>query len=197
MSKKLDLSDLDSIEDQLFKFIWTFKVGDNILYNFELLQVLYNAKLDSNNSVFNKPITITIVSIIEAILIDFIRRIGEATDHKPPNIPKDELKKMKSKIIKDRVKVGAIYKRKKYYFREIINLFQEYEIFGEKDDDFYNLLSEYGFMRNRVHIENYYENHEKDEENVFTNERLERLETILYQLWNKMISDYPRPWPSS
>ena len=194
MTGKLDVSNIDSIEEQLSSFIWTFKVGDNILYNFEVLNALYIAKDNSQKRVLNKPITITIVSIIEAILIDFIRRIGEATTHKPSNIPPDKLKKMKSKIIKDRVQVGAFYRRKKYYFSEIINLFQEYEIFGEKDDDIYRFLNDFGFMRNRVHIENYYENHERDEKDVFTNVRLARLESILYQLWNKMITDYTRPW---
>jgi len=194
MTKRLDLSDLEIIKEQLSKFIWTFKVGDNILYNFEVLKELYNAKNNSNNIVLNKPITITIVSIIEAILIDFVRRIGEATNHKPANIPSEKLMKLKSEIRKDSFKNSNFYKRKLYHYKETIKLFQNYELFGSKEDSFYSLLDEFGVMRNRVHIENYYQNLERDEAMVFTNSRLENLEKILYQLWNKMVSDYTRPW---
>ena len=65
MSNKLSLNDLSS-------FIWDFKVGDNILYNFEILQNLYISRQKlQDKDIFNKPITITTVSIIEAILLDF------------------------------------------------------------------------------------------------------------------------------
>jgi len=194
MTQKLILSDLSIIKDQLFKFVWTFKVGDNILYNFEILRELYNAKGISKKNTLNKPITITIVSIIEAILVDFIERIGIATTHKPANIDPSILINLKKEIREDRVKKGNYYKRKLYGFKEIIKILRKYELFGEKGDEIYVLLNIFSDMRNRVHIENYYDLLEEDEINVFTPSRLSEIERVLYLLWNKMVSDYQRPW---
>ena len=194
MPEKLDLSNLEKINDQLFDFIWTFKVGDNIMYNFKVLRELYFAKDNSNTTALNKPITITIVSIIEAILVDFIRRLGEATRHQPSNISPDKLRKIQSRIRKESLKDGERYKRRLYNYSKIIKRFKKYELFGPKDDEIYEHLTKFGQMRNRVHIENYYENFEEDEGKVFTDIRLETLETILFQLWEKMVSDYKRPW---
>lgn len=197
MSKKMDLSDLETVKDNLFEFIWTFKIGDNIMYNFEILKELYKAKENSNSLAFNKPITVTIVSIIEAILIDFITRISQASNHRPSNIDTEKLEKMKCEIKKERVKNGDRYKRKLYGFKEIIKLSRKYELFGGKNDNIYNQLKKFSDMRNRVHIENYYKHFEVDEFNVFTSKRLIELEYILYNLWNVMVSDYKRPWKRS
>ena len=65
-------------------FIWNFKHRDNIHYNFKILAALYKAMADSKKkNLFYKPVTIQIVSIIEAIFIDFLIRIDQATGHLP------------------------------------------------------------------------------------------------------------------
>jgi hypothetical protein len=72
MISGIDLNNMEQVEGQLFTFIWNFKHGDNILYNLEILQTLYETGVTAKNkSRLNKPITITIISIIEAILVDF------------------------------------------------------------------------------------------------------------------------------
>ena len=45
-----------------------------------------------------------------------------------------------------------------------------------------------------VHIENYHQNLEDKEKRVFTSHRLETLESVLSELWLKMVTDYKRPW---
>lgn len=203
MIEKLNIKNIDEIKDQLFKFVWEFKHGNNIMYNFEILKALYAAKDNSSNQyILIKPITITIISIIEMILIDFLTRIDQATLHRPSNIEPETLKKLKQEIRKERVpakiegKSGEriYYKLKMYSFRQIIKLLEKYELFGKKNDTMYELLGKFGDMRNRVHIENYHQNLEKDEYKVFTSHRLNELENVLCSLWNKMISDYKRPW---
>ncbi|MBO6824545.1 MAG: hypothetical protein JJ890_19660, partial [Pseudomonadales bacterium] len=84
--------------------------------------------------------------------------------------------------------------RKMYHYNEIVELFKKHEIFGEKGDPIYNQLKHFGDMRNRVHIENYHQNLEGHEAQVFSANRLEALEETLRSLWVKMANDYKRPW---
>ncbi len=52
-------------------FMWSFKKGDNIVYNLEIAQELYRARATSaDKSKYNKPLLITLVSVIECILDD-------------------------------------------------------------------------------------------------------------------------------
>jgi len=203
MIEKINLEDLQQINDELFSFIWNFLHGDNIMYNFKILQALYAARAKSvTERLFNKPITIQIVSIIEAILIDFLTRIDEATHHLPKGVDKETLNQIKADIKKDKKphKIEdesgeRIYMiRKMYHFKQIVKILKKYELFGPANDNIYDLLSDFADMRNRVHIENYYRNLEEREARVFTNRRLSALEEILYGLWQKMTTDFKRPW---
>ncbi len=198
---KLDYNDCKKIRDELFMFIWSFKHGDNIMYNFEILKALFEtAKINEKNDILNKPITITIVSIIEAILVDFIYRLYGATNHLSVGLDYIKVKSIKKEIESKKVKKrdkesGSIYYSiKKYNYSDIIKIMSKYELFGNKNDIIYDSLKEFGNMRNRVHIENYYNNLEDREEKVFTSARVEKLEEILFELWKMMINKHQRPW---
>ena len=200
MFKIIDLTDLTKVKVQLDKFIWTFKRGDNIMYNFEILAALYKARKNFTKvDVFNKPITITIVSILEAMLIDFLDRLHIATHHLPANLSRETIVAIKTEIGKAKKPTKTIdgriyYRRKIYNFSEIVDIFEKHELFGTKGSEIYGLLRLFGDMRNRVHIENYYKVLETDESSVFSSSRLASLEKVLELLWAKMISDYKRPW---
>lgn len=205
MVSAIRLHDMPAVKDELFMFVWDFKHGDNVFYNFETLKALYEARESlANGTILNKPITITIVSIIEAILIDFLTRIDEATNHLPAGVDretldeiKDEIKKKMPIKIEDDFGERIYMKRKMYHFNEIVRILSEHEIFGDKRDDFYEKLFTFGDMRNRVHIENYYQNFEERENRVFTSGRLSELEAILSDLWERMCTVYKRPWQRS
>jgi hypothetical protein len=200
----LKLDDLEKVNQELFTFVWDFKHGDNIMYNFEVLRSLYFAKAaDPKPSLLNKPITISVVSILEAILVDFLSRIDAATAHLPQGIDAGKIKDMKAEIEKKKQPVKVeddifgehiFMKRKMYNYNKIVKIFQKYEVFGDKNDEIYKKLSMFGDMRNRVHIENYHRNFEDREEHVFTDVRLDGLEDLLRSLWTKMTADYRRPW---
>lgn len=203
MLEVVKIEDLQKVRDDLFKFVWDFKHGDNIQYNFQVLAALYKTKNDSHApNILNKPITISIVSIIEAVLIDFLTRINEATNHLPNNISQDSLDKMKQEIEKQKkpFKVDSeigerIYLRRKMYnFSDIVKVFRKYEIFGATNDPIYDQLLKFGDLRNRVHIENYHGNFEDRENKVFTSQRLTELEEIMDALWSKMTAEFQRPW---
>ena len=129
-------------------------------------------------------------------------RIDQATNHLPSGIDSEMIKKLKYEIEKRKKPVKVennlgeriIFKRKLYHLNELIKILQKYELFGEKEHIIYSQLQKFGEMRNRVHIENYFNNFEDDEYKVFTSQRLTTLEEILSNLWEKMLIDYKRPW---
>jgi hypothetical protein len=149
----IDLDDLAKVNDELFQFVWNFRHGDNIIYNFEVLAALYSARDSSDQKqIFNKPITIAMVSIVEAILIDFLIRIDQATNHLPGNVDGETLDKIKAEIeskkqpvkVKDDILGEQIILRKRMYnYSQIVGVLQKYELFGSKDDGIYERLRLY------------------------------------------------------
>jgi hypothetical protein len=60
------------------KFIGNFKLGDNIVHNLNVLDLLYRVYADEDNEgkrLLCKPIILLLVSIIEAVLYDLHDRI--------------------------------------------------------------------------------------------------------------------------
>ena len=58
-------------------FIASFKLGDNIHYNLAVLRTLYLHQRDANivhKPHFEKPISLLLVSVAEALVYDFIQR---------------------------------------------------------------------------------------------------------------------------
>jgi len=197
------INDMQSVKDELFTYVWDFKHGDNIMYNFAVLRALYAARSNfEDQDILNKPITILLVSVIEAILIDLLARIDQATTHLPANVDRATLDNLKVEIeskkrpekIEDEFGERIFLRRKMYQFNDIIVLLKKYELFGPQDDSIYATLTKFGHLRNRVHIENYHRNFEDREYKVFTSQRLAELESVLSELWTKMINDYKRPW---
>ncbi len=76
----------ETLTDVVFTFIWSFKKGDNIIYNFEILFELYRSKKATKSKYFNKPIILIIAAIIECILDDFALRVKQHVNDKVPNI---------------------------------------------------------------------------------------------------------------
>ena len=195
----------EQFREELGAFVWDFKIGDNLVYNYEVLLALY-AGMDMYEAegldpkCFHKPLTITLVSIIEVILADFLDRIDGATDDLPKNVDhkaialfKKEIKQNKKAAKREHEGEEYIFmKRKMYHYGDLVKLFEKYEFFGGKEDPLYAKLREFGDWRNRIHIENYHNNLARDERNVFTESRLDELEEILEVLFTKMKTDYKR-----
>ena len=136
--------------------------------------------------------------------MDFLSRLDQATNHLPANVDSETLIRIKAEIEKTKrpsrssEESGVIYMRRKMYqFRELVDVFERFELFGPKGIDFYSKLREFGELRNRVHIENYHGNFEQKEAKVFTSLRLKALEAIFAELWQVMVKDYKRPWAES
>ena len=94
----------EELKECLNSFIWTFKIGDNILYNLDVIFQLVDDhnKLEGHN--YAKPTSVLCVSIIEAILVDFLERLDSATRHFP------------SKLDAKRTDIKTNWKRRKTTF---------------------------------------------------------------------------------
>lgn len=69
----------------------SFKLGDNIVHNLNILRALYafqNAGDPNQQRLLRKPIILLIAFIAEAVLFDLYLRIEEYTNEGVPNIPK-------------------------------------------------------------------------------------------------------------
>lgn len=165
-------------------FIWDFKKGDNIIYNFEILKALYEAKkhYKGNKILYNKPITIIIISIIECILDDFVNRIKRRWQDSLPNITPDVIDDFKY------IKKGLSLEIKKLEkFTHYIDIVKKHNIFGE-NENFYEALSLLRDVRNKVHIQDSKENESK----FFTERNLKLSEKVLERMIKYMIEIYPR-----
>lgn len=193
------------IEQKLDIFIWSFKVGDNILHNYEGILFLYTLKATFNQEnsdhavkrrFLNKHISITIVSIIEAILYDFVTRLDSATNQFPKSIPLHKEREIKRYILSQKVPfktaIGEHLRVKNYPFTQLLNLIKKFELLGDGNSTIYSALEKIGYFRNRIHIYNWFDNFEKDEKNVFTDKRLLALEDLFLYVLDHMSSNYSR-----
>ncbi len=172
---------VDKITDT---FIWTFKKGDNIVYNFDILWALYEAKkhYTGNKMLYNKPITLILISIIECILDDFVRRIQNRASDPLPNITQEVIKDFKYK------KQGQSYAVKKLEkFGHYINIIEKHKIFGDTQN-FYKILHFLRDVRNKIHIQE----SSVDENRVFTEKNLKFSEQALEIIIKYMVEKYPR-----
>lgn len=159
-------------------FIGIFKIGDNINYNLQILAELYKVNNESNEYLFNKPITIFIASIIEALLYDFHFKAKYYTLEGIKNITNDVLDYIRSKNI-DRLGRYIASARK-------------HKIFKAQDETFYDDLETLSKLRNRIHIQNEKNDLESDESSVFTNDRRILAEKLLEIVMKSMAESHNR-----
>lgn len=169
---------------------------DNVNYNFEVLELLYKAKTENTrNPRFNKPIIITLVSMMECMLYDFLIRIRTHSSDRIPNMGYGIIAFFRSSKDSDELKV-------------IIPQIQQQNILRALPaDTIYADLEELRKIRNRIHIQNKYSILERDESGVFNSNRLklaeksfERVCEVLCNVYPRggnqplLMSDFPRPW---
>jgi hypothetical protein len=175
-------------------FMWSFKKGDNIVYNFEILWELYRARsaAQAQKQYYNKPITLLIVAIMECIFDDFINRVGQHVYDKIPNLTSKEISLIRAKKL-DKLD-------------HYISIAKKYNLF-DRDTSFYDTLDFLRRVRNRFHIQNTLHQLDSDESKVFTaSTRIEAekafeiiLEIMMVKFPRKhshsiSFNDVPLPW---
>lgn len=159
-------------------FMWSFKKGDNIIYNLEIVWELYEAKSRSTDKrKYNKPIIVTLVSIIECILDDFAYRIRGHVRDTVPNISQADIEKFRTRK----------YDKLEHY----IAASKKFNLFN-RTVDFYDLMDELRKARNRVHIQNSTNQLASDEYNVFTDALLTKTQRAFEVVLGTMIMRFPR-----
>jgi hypothetical protein len=162
-------------------FIGTFKIGDNINHNLGILQVLYRsyaAATPDDQRRLCKPITITLVSIVEACLYDFHKRARTNMWEGIAGLAGTALDYIRTKHIDQ--------------FEACITSARKHRLFGA-DDPFYEDLTLLRKLRNRIHIQNRWNELEPDEWNAFTQQRKVLAERALEKVAKTLSSQHPRP----
>jgi hypothetical protein len=117
-------------------FIGDFKVGDNILANGKALCRLSTT---NENKTFNKLMVVQAGSIVEAALDQIIYRVQNHTREGVPNIPADDLKKIRETEIER--------------FNNIIQGMKTHKLLDGLGVTIYDDLHRLRKLRNRVHIQ--------------------------------------------
>lgn len=163
-------------------FMWSFKKGDNIVYNLEIIWQLYDAKQTAGTfgQLYNKPIMLLYAAIVECVLDDFTWRVRGRVNDTLQNISNKQIHDFKTK------------KRDK--LDHYIAAAQKHNLF-DQNNAFYDEMRFMKDARNRFHIQNSIGRLHQDEERIYTNFNLKRVERVYETSIKKMIEKFYR-WDS-
>ena len=162
-------------------FIWNFLHGDNIIYNLDILSVLYKNfdSLEYNDKRrLCKPIIIILVSIIESVVYDLLLRIKESKNEIPSNIPNLMINDILTKDYND--------------FSKVLDLCYKYNIFEFKNKEIYKVIHDLRKLRNRIHIQNEKNYSLKREYKAFTFKQKENAEILCEHIFKLFYSKFKR-----
>ena len=159
-------------------FIGNFKLGDNINYNLGILQALYDKDKEENICSLNKPITIIVISIIEALLYDFHFKAKWYTCEGITNVTDKVLFYIRNKKINR--------------FNKYIKSARKHKIFNENDQLIYDDLETLRKLRNRIHIQNENNDFARDEADAFSIDRKILAEKTLEKIMKHMSENHDR-----
>jgi hypothetical protein len=117
-------------------FVGTFKVGDNLVFNCNLLTELLAA---NSQRVFNKLIVLQVGSILEAALAEIIFRAQYFNREGVPNISEAERIEIAGKQIDK--------------FNSIIDVLKKYKVLDALGAGVYDELHKLRKYRNKIHIQ--------------------------------------------
>jgi hypothetical protein len=162
-------------------FMGNFKLGDNINYNLNVLELLYRTQRNTRNqdaAMLCKPIIIIIASVCEAVLSDLHFRIKWYTVEGVQNIAGNVADYVRDKHIDE--------------FEKFIASAKKHNMLEDDSFGIYNDLEELRKLRNRVHIQNKKGYFEPDERNAFTVMRQQQSEKCLERLIKIVSRKYAR-----
>lgn len=164
------------------RFIAKFKIGDNVHYNLQVLAQLYRhfgGDSADDRKLLCKPITILLVSIIEAFLYDIHFRGGHFTTEGIVNAARSWLEWLRSKNVDD--------------FGNLNGSARKYNLLAGIGGEIYDNLDELRKLRNRIHIQNSKGELEADDAAAFTLARMTAAEKALEKVAKYFAAKYPRP----
>jgi len=165
-------------------FFSDFRIYKNVKYNLNVLDELYAAynQEDYYRKLFLlKPIIVIEVSIIEALLYDFLLRVRRNIREGVDGLDEDIMTMIRT----------SDYNLSQ--FGALIAIAEKNDLFNERDSKFYSRLIELSHLRNRVHIQNIHKNEPLAEMEAFTDRRKISAERCLEKVAFTLSSKYPRP----
>ena len=162
-------------------FIGDYKLGDNINYNLNVLALLYQAYSDAEEEdkrLLRKPIIVFLVSVIEAVLYDFHKRIRLFTLEGVQNVAVEVTDYIRGKQLDELEKLIASAKK--------------HDLFEAADTAFYDQMDNLRKLRNRIHIQNTKKHFPADDGDAFNQQRMILAEKVLEKTLRVMLSKYDR-----
>jgi hypothetical protein len=157
-------------------FIGDFKVGDNLVYNADLL-----CKLAEAGSVYNKLIVVQTGSITEAALSQIFYRAQNYNREGVPNISETDRAEIEKKTVEK--------------FAVIIDVSEKYKLLDDLGADIYKQLHNLRRYRNKVHIQLDVgiEGVPREEDKAFTNDIRSWAFDLNVKILEYLGKKYPRP----
>lgn len=183
----MDENELDIL---IYPFMWSFRRGDDLYYNYRVLQELVVVRKETTRYHLNKAIIVFTASIIECIIYDFFNRIlhSKKGDH-VPNLKSETIDHFK----KWEKKCPEILRKVK--FRNLIDKFRKYEILGDKSKSIYNDLEDLSSDRNRIHIQDQQGRQPREDIFSWSDEQCNRFLSLFYELCEHLSQNHDR-WDS-
>ena len=166
------------IETIRCNFIGDFKVGDNIVAN---ARALCRLSATNENNTFNKLMVVQAGSIVEAALDQIIYRAQNYTKEGVPNIPADDLKKIRETKIER--------------FNNIIQAMKTRKLLDGLGGTIYDDLHRLRELRNRVHIQFDDEPEElsRDDYHAFSDKEVVWSLSLCIRVLKHLGQRFPRP----
>ncbi len=162
-------------------FFWDYKRCDNTEYNFNILQKQISFISDQDKLLI-KPSLITISSIIECALYDFLCRIKQHTIETIPNFDKHHAKQ-KIKEIENLPDM----------LNNLNDIFRKHHLLG-KNASIYQNINQIRELRNRAHIQNtkYSKPLREDNDKLWTIDNLKLCYDAMKQVYSYLAKNHPR-----
>jgi len=153
---------------------------DNVNYNFQIVEKLFETKKVEQELLLNKPIFILIVSIIECTLYDLLRRVKEHRKEIIPGLDRKSINDTRNKVTDE--------------LSPIISHIQKHNYLQIKTGDtLYEDLDNLRKIRNRIHIQNRSAHNPIDEYQVWSDANLNLAGKTLERIYKVLCLSYPRP----
>lgn len=166
------------IEEIPCNFVGKFKVGDNLVFN---CQILSNLVLANNTGYFNKSIVLQVGSILEACLFEIIFRAQNYNREGVPNISEQDRLEIEDKKIDK--------------FNIVIDILKKYGVLNLLDTNIYKELHKLRKYRNKIHIQDDINIAEisKNENEAFTPEICNWSLNLNMRVIKYLSEHFPRP----
>lgn len=153
-----------------------FKVGDNTVYNANLLCQLIGMNADGR---FNKLVILQIASLLEVCFAQIFYRAQNYNREGVPNIAEADRQAIAAKQI-DKLAV-------------IIDNLSKYNILDAMNAGIYDDLHRLRRLRNKIHIQGDVRGYSRDEYRVFTDELVEWAITLNWNVLTYLQANFARP----